>query len=358
MKPDDDAELQIPLYEHGGHKVQINGEYILLEQGGNYQGLTFSEIDFTSMTISANFEGSNFSHCHFYQTDLSGSTLSSAHFHDSYIGQTSLMWTKSNDVKFSNTVMDEVHFAFSDCRGAQFLSDTTLLKVDFRDALLGHATFNESGLADCEFLGTVAPHVTIDDCYLLRVHISKSHFPFLKISDSQVDFLGIASSNVSDSSWRYIFSEHGSWEMGQVDFTGSHFSICDAKKSKWDEITFRDVVIERCNFFENLVSTCSFGDATMNSVNWNETKFEVVTFENLNATALRLRFATFLDCIFINSKITDSSFEFCELSTSVAENLQLVRPTYSEDTLWHVGYTPETEPRSTNHPTTSQKKEH
>jgi len=352
VKPINDPQLQLPLYSPDGYSVQLsNGEYVLLVPGGDYQGLIFSEMDFTSITIGADFTGVTFSHCRFVMTDLSGSILSSAHFHDCHISQSALMWTQSSDIKFSDTLVEDTRFAFSNLSRAQFVSGTTLHDCNFRDTNLEYANFNEVVMTDCMFLNTIAPEIIIHDSCLARVGIKKSNFLGLKVSDSLVDTLHIDSSNLSGSSWCSVTTKYGYWSMWGVDFTASKFSLCDAKSSTWTWNTFFGVVMERCNWFENSVSVCSFEQATFSSVGWNSTKFYSTSFTNLKASGCRFRYADFLICTLQDSTISHSAFEYCQLSESLAQNLQIVEPTYSINTNWHDGYTPDTQQNSTDHPT-------
>ena len=155
-------------------------------------------------------------------------------------------------------------------------------------------------------------------------------------------------SNLSGSSWTNVASEVGHWIVWDSDFTASFFSLCDQRGSSWHRTTFFGSVFERCNWFQNRVTKCFFHYSTMQSVGWNETKFDQVHFINLKASALRLRFAEFTECTFTDSTIADSSFEFCQLSGSVVHNLQIVRPAWSEETKWHEGYSPDTQPHITD----------
>ena len=349
MKPSNDPQLQLPLFSPEGYRVQVSsGKHVLLVPGGDYQGLEFSEVDFTAMTIKADFSGATFSHCRFVMADFSGSTFSSAFFDDCHISESAFMWTQSDEVKFSNTLVDDTRFAFSNLSRAQFVSETQLHDCNFRDTQLQCANFKNAVLIDCEFASAVAPDVTIHDSLMARILIKKSNFLGLKISDSVVDFLRIHDTNLSGSSWDSITSVVGRWFMYQNDFTASYFSLCDTKKSRWFKNSFYGVVMERCNWFQSRLTKCHFEESTMTSTGWNEVKFKAVRFTNLKASALRLRFAEFLDCTFTDSTIADSSFEFCQLSDSVAQNLQIVRPAWSEETKWHEGYSPDTQPHITD----------
>ena len=92
MKPSDEPQLQLPLYSPDGYKVQMsNGDYVLLVPGGDYKNLIFSEVNFSQITVKADFSGVTFSHCYFDKTDLSGSTLSSAHFDDCLMSESALI---------------------------------------------------------------------------------------------------------------------------------------------------------------------------------------------------------------------------------------------------------------------------
>ena len=351
MKPSDEPQLQLPLYSPDGYKVQMsNGEYVLLVPGGDYQGMIFSEIDFTSITIKANFTGTTFRHCRFNMTDLSGSILKSAHFHDSHFSKSAVMWTQSSDITFSDTLVEDTRFAFSNLSRAQFVSDTTLHDCNFRDTNISGAIFNDSVLVDSEFMSTIAPDVTIRDCRLYRLNIKKSNFLGLHVKDSAVEALAIIDSNMSGSSWSGVTSESGHWLVSRADFTASTWSLVDVKESSWNKATFFGSVMERCNWFKNHLTKCEFEESTMNSVGWNETKFNETYFINLKASALRLRFADFYCCFLKNCVIKDSAFEYCQLWASDSDNFEIVRPTYSQETKWHAGFIPDTQPHSTDHP--------
>ena len=351
MKPSDEPQLQLPLYSPDGYKVQMsNGDYVLLVPGGDYQGLIFSEIDFTSMTIKANFTGTTFRQCRFVMTDLSGSTLSSAILSECLIQESAMMWCELSDVQFTQTSVENTRFAFSNLSRAQFLSETTLRQCNFRDTNISGAIFNDSVLVDSEFMSTIAPDVTIRDCRLYRLNIKKSNFLGLHFKDSVVEALAIIDSNMSGSSWSGVTSESGHWLVSRADFTASTWSLVDVKESSWNKATFFGSVMERCNWFKNRLTKCEFEVSTMNSVGWNETKFNEVYFINLKASALRLRFADFYCCFLKNCVIKDSAFEYCQLWASDSDNFEIVRPTYSQETKWHAGFIPDTQPHSTDHP--------
>jgi hypothetical protein len=124
----------------------------------------------------------------------------------------------------------------------------------------------------------------------------------------------------------------------------------DVKDSSWNKAMFFGSVMERCNWFKNHLTKCEFEESTMNSVGWNETKFNETYFINLKASALRLRFADFYCCFLKNCVIKDSAFEYCQLCASSSDNFEIVRPTYSQETKWHAGFIPDTQPHSTDHP--------
>jgi uncharacterized protein YjbI with pentapeptide repeats len=138
--------------------------------------------------------------------------------------------------------------------------------------------------------------------------------------------------------------------VSRADFTASTWSLVDVKDSSWNKATFFGVFMERCNWFQNRLTKCEFEESTMNSVGWNETKFNEVHFINLKASALRLRFADFYCCFLKNCVIKDSAFEYCQLWASGSDNFEIVRPTYSQETKWHDGYIPDTLPHPTDHP--------
>lgn len=351
MKPSDEPQLQLPLYSPDGYKVQMsNGDYVLLVPGGNYNGLIFSEIDFTSITIKADFTNVTFSLCCFDKTDLSGSNLSSAHFKNCVMTESAMMWCELSDVQFTRTSVENTRFAFSNLSRAQFLSETTLRQCNFRDTNISGAIFNDSVLVDSEFMSTIAPDVTIRDCRLYRLNIKKSNFLGLHFKDSVVEELAIMDSNMSGSSWSSVTSESGHWIVWGSDFTASFFSLCDQRDSSWHRTTFYGTVFERCNFFKNRVTKCIFDFSTMQSVGWNETKFNEVHFINLKASALRLRFADFYCCGLKNCVIEDSAFEYSQLWTSLGDNVQIIRPTWNQQTSFLDGYIPDTQPHPTDHP--------
>lgn len=353
MKPSDEPQLQLPLYSPDGYKIQMsNGDFVLLVPGGNYNGLIFSEIDFTSITIKADFTNVTFTHCYFDKTDLSGSNLLSAHFDDCLMSESALMWCELSDVQFTQTAVENTRFAFSNLSRARFTLATTLRECNFRDTNISGANINNSVLIDCGFLNVIAPDVTILASNLTGFRIKESNFLGLNIKDSAVNSLLIMDSNLSGSSWTNVASKVGHWVVMGSDFTASTWSLVDVKDSSWSRAIFFGVVIERCNFFKNCLTKCKFEFSTMISVGWNETKFNEVLFINLKASALRLRFTNFYVCLLQDSMIEDSAFEYARLWTSEAVNFKVVRPTYSQETKWHDGFFPDNQPHPTDHPKT------
>lgn len=347
----DEPQLQLPQYGPDGYTIKAaNDQHVVLVPGGDYKNLIFSEVNFSQITIKADFSGVTFQKCVFDKTDLSGSTLSSAHFDDCLISDSALMWCQLSNAIFTETLVEKTRFAFSDLSQSSFASFTTLCECNLLHVNLTAADLNNAAFVDCGFLNVIAPDVTIRDCHLERVHIKKSSFFGLRVKDSAVDFLIIMDSNMSGSSWTNVTSDVGHWIVWGTDFTAAYFSLCNVKDAAWNKTQFFGVVMERCNWFQNRLTKCEFEESTMNSVGWNETKFNEVYFINLKASALRLRFADFNVCMFKNGVIADSSFEYCQLWSSGAINFDIVRPTWSPTTQWHDGYIPDTLPHPTDHP--------
>jgi uncharacterized protein YjbI with pentapeptide repeats len=347
----DEPQLQLPQYSPDGYTIKAaNDQHVVLVPGGDYKNLIFSEVNFSQITIKADFSGVTFQKCVFDKTDLSGSTLSSAHFDDCLISDSALMWCQLSNAKFTETLVENTRFAFSDLSQSSFASSTTLCECNLLHVNLTAANLNNAAFVDCGFLNVIAPDVTIRDCHLERVHIKESIFFGLHVKDSAVDFLIIMDSNMSGSSWTNVTSDVGHWIVWGTDFTAAYFSLCDVKDAAWNKTKFFGVVMERCNWFQNRLTKCEFEESTMNSVGWNETKFNEVHFINLKASALRLRFADFYCCFLKNCVIKDSAFEYCQLWASSSDNFEIVRPTYSQETKWHAGFIPDTQPHSTDHP--------
>jgi uncharacterized protein YjbI with pentapeptide repeats len=347
----DEPQLQLPQYSPDGYTIKAaNDQHVVLVPGGDYKNLIFSEVNFSQITIKADFSGVTFQKCVFDKTDLSGSTLSSAHFDDCLISDSALMWCQLSNAKFTETLVENTRFAFSDLSQSSFASSTTLCECNLLHVNLTAANLNNAAFVDCGFLNVIAPDVTIRDCHLERVHIKESSFIGLNVKDSAVNFLIIMDSNMSGSSWSSVTSESGHWIVSRADFTASTWSLVDVKDSSWNKATFFGVFMERCNWFQNRLTKCEFEESTMNSVGWNETKFNEVHFINLKASALRLRFADFYCCFLKNCVIKDSAFEYCQLWASGSDNFEIVRPTYSQETKWHDGYIPDTLPHPTDHP--------
>jgi uncharacterized protein YjbI with pentapeptide repeats len=341
-------QLQLPLYSPEGYRVNLAHGEVVLSPGGTYRQLVFKNVDFTSITVKANFESSTFLNCKFHMTDMSGSVLESVRFEGCQIRESAFMWTKSRSLTFSNTVVTNVRFAFSDLSHAKFVS-TELSECNFRDTRLENALFDVATVTDCGFPNVMAKNIIIRLSSLTRVTLKESNFFGLEIRDSAVDYLAIMDSDVQASTWNNVTSEAGKWDIWGVNFTASKWSLCEAQNSSWYKNKWKDVLWERCNFFRNSFIGDNFENCTLISVGLNESKFKQIRALNLRASALRLRFGDFSDCFFKNSVIEDSAFEYAKLALS-SENFQIIRPTFSNETQWYEGYSPDTQPHSTGHP--------
>ena len=339
---------QQPVFSPEGYRVNLAHGEVVLSPGGTYRQLVFKNVDFTSITVKANFESCLFLTCKFHLTDMSGSVLESVRFESCSIRESSFMWTKSRSLTFSNTTVTNVRFAFSDLSHAKFLS-TELSECNFRDTRLENALFDVATVTDCGFPNVMAKNLIIRLSSLTRVTLEESNFFGLEIRDSAADYLTIMDSDLQASTWNNVTSDAGKWDIWGANFTSSQWSLCDAQNSSWYKNKWKDVVIERCNFFRNSFIGDNFENCALISVGLNEVKGKSLVFSNLRASALRLRFADLSDCFFENSVIEDSAFEYAKLALS-GKNLQIVRPTYSQETKWHAGFIPDTQPHSTDHP--------
>lgn len=348
MKPNDPQ--QQPVFSPEGYRVNLAHGEVVLRPGGTYRQLIFKNIDFTSMTVKANFQSSTFLNCKFHMTDMSSSVLELVRFEGCAIRESAFMWTKSRGLTFSNTVVDNVRFAFSDLSHAQFLS-TELNHCNFADAQLNNALFDVATVTDCSYPNVIAKNVIIRLSTLTQLTLRASDFFGLEIRDSAADYLTIMDSDVQASTWNNVTSETGKWDITGVNFTASTWSLCDAQNSSWYKNKWKDVLIERSNFFRGTFIGDNFENCTLISVGLNETTLKQIHFVNLKASALRLRFGDISDCSFKNSVIEDSAFEYAKLALS-GENFQIVRPTFSKETKWHEGYSPATQPHPTDHPKT------
>ena len=346
MNPYHKNDLQIPTYTSGGYLVtNTNGEDVYLSPAGNYSGMEFAEIDFSFVTIRADFSKTSFNHCLFNMTDVSGSNFTEATLHDCLINSSAFMWTDSCKLTITHTIVSEVRFAFSNLTAATI--EAEIEESNFGDVNLTASSFVKSKIANCTFEDASCREMSLAQTTLENVNFKNCDLRWLNASHSTADYLTFSHCNLSGSTWTSVLSTSGHWRFHATDLTASHFSMCNAPHSHWTEASLFGVVMERCNWFKGKMNLCVMEKSTLTSVGWNETIFTSVVIQSVDASTLRLRFSQFKNCLLIDSTITDSSWEFCKFHMTDTENLTILNPTHSEGTQWHGGYKPPNDPNPT-----------
>jgi len=346
MNPYNKHDLQTPAYTPDGYVVtNSNGDSICLHSDGDYTGMEFAEIDFSFLTIRADFSKASFKHCLFNLTDMSESTFSEASFHDCLMTSVAFMWTKSSKLKMTKTSVSDVRFFSSELQQAHIEADFE--EANFNHVNLSKAHFIKSKLSNCEFTDSNCTDLTISRTSLDVVKFKTCDMRWLRIEESTADFLKIFNSNLSGSTWLSVASSLGYWGIHSADLTAARFSMCHASNSTWSNSTFFGTVMERCNWYKSDLDMCVILSSHFQSVGWNETTFKDTHIYNLYASALRLRFAKFSSCEIVDTTISDSYWEFCDFRFVFPTNLSIVNPAYSDDTKWHAGFTPINDPNPT-----------
>jgi uncharacterized protein YjbI with pentapeptide repeats len=349
MNPYQNNGLQIPTYTSDGYLVTNSaGEVVCLTPGGNYSGFDFSEVDFSFITIRADFSQASFNHCFFNMTDVSGSDFTAATLHDCFIASSAFMWTNSCNLTITQSFLSDVRFAFSNLKAANI--EANIDDTNFRDVNLSGANFLKSKISNCEFTDATCLEMSISNSSLENVEFANSDMRWLNLEDSTADYLTFSHCNLAGSTLKSVFSTNGYWRFNSTDLTTARFSMCHAEHSRWNHTTLFGVVMERCNWFKGKMNLCVIEHSTFASVGWNETIFTDVQLQNVDANALRLRFSQFKNCLMIDSTIANSSWEFCQFHATETEDLTILNPAHVESTKWHSGYKPTNAP----HPAPNQ----
>ena len=130
MNPYNNTGLQVPEYGPEGYAVTTaSGVKIHLVPGGNYSDLEFDEVDFSHITLKANFTGTKFTHCLFHMVDFSGSDFAGATIDDCIITTSAFMWSDWSKVTLTDTFLHDVRFAYSDLSGARIDAGLSLIHI-------------------------------------------------------------------------------------------------------------------------------------------------------------------------------------------------------------------------------------
>jgi uncharacterized protein YjbI with pentapeptide repeats len=346
MNPYHSHDLQVPVYTPDGYVItSSNGDTICLSHDGNYAGMEFAEVDFSFLTIRADFTKATFKHCLFNLTDMSGSSFSEASFHDCIMNSVAFMWTNSFKLKMTETSVSDIRFYSSNLQQAHIEANFTEAK--FTHVNLSGAHFINCSLNKSEFTDGTCTDMTISHTALDAVEFKNCDMRWFQVVDSTADFWRFNHCNLSGSTWRSVVSTVGYWKFHHVNLSAARFSMCHAKNTKWSHTTFFGVVMECCNWFKSSLDLCVILNSTFTHVGFNETNFTNSGLQDVQALGLRLRYAKFNNCEISDTTIADSFWEFCEFRLISAENLTITNPAYSEGTQWHAGFVPTSSPNPT-----------
>lgn len=354
MNPYHRHDLQVPAYTPDGYVItSSNGDTICLSHDGDYSGKEFAEVDFSFLTIRADFSNATFKHCLFNLTDMSGSNLAEASFHDCTMSSVAFMWTNSFKLKMTETSVSDIRFYSSNLQQAHI--EATFEDAKFTHVNLSGAHFTNSSLCKSEFTDGTCTEMTISHSTFDVVEFKNCDLRWLNVADSTADFWRFNHCNLSGSTWRSVVSTVGYWKFHHANLSTARFSMCHAKSTTWTHTTFFGVVMERCNFFMSSLDMCIIVNSTLTHVGFNETTFMNSAFQDVQASGLRLRYAKFNNCEIRDTNFANSFWEFCDFRLIFPENLTIMNPTHSEGTQWHAEFAPSNNPNPT--PTDSSNKD-
>lgn len=346
MNPYRKNGLLAPAFTPDGYVITTpTGETICLSPDGDYSGMEFTEIDFSFIAIRANFSGATFRGCALNMTDFSGSQFTDVTFDGCVIASSAFMWTDMTNLTIKRSVIANLHFVHSILKNAQF--EVTCMNTSFTNSTLNEAHFLKSKLSDCIFLNTDCHDMKISDTEIVDVEFDTCDLRWMTIKDSTAEDLSVCDSDLSGSSWSQVVSTTGSWRFINSYLTATSFSMCHAVNTMWNHTMLNGVVMERCNWTSSEVEDCEFQSSSLTSVGWNETTFTNVIFQDVKAKTLQLRFTKFNNCLFIDSNVADSSWEYCQFEHTETDNFDIVRAAYLDNTQWPAGYAPATDTEAT-----------
>jgi uncharacterized protein YjbI with pentapeptide repeats len=145
-----------------------------LEEGGEYEGLSFAETAFDEAAAG----GCHFLDCEFVNVSFGGGRLRRSRFTDTRLRDTRFMATDLAETRWQDTVLAQCMLAgvqaFSAVLRRTTFSDGKLDSVNFRGSTLTDVTFSNCVLRDADFGGATLERVSFGGCTLTGADFTKA----------------------------------------------------------------------------------------------------------------------------------------------------------------------------------------
>jgi uncharacterized protein YjbI with pentapeptide repeats len=184
---------EIKYWLEGGEKSY---SYSILQNldlsGGNYQGITCHNSDFSGSDLSnSNFEGASLIESVFVKSIIKGvnfrkSKLPESDFHDTIIEDSNFEESRLIDSDFRNSKITECKFINARCHDADF-SNCTLKNNVLNNVKFGGVNFENSDLTDNDFKGSSFIYTNLKGANLSNSDLTEAEFTGVDFTQFKFD---------------------------------------------------------------------------------------------------------------------------------------------------------------------------
>lgn len=206
--------------------------------------------------------------------------------------QAFIKWEFAN-IDFENCEFQEVDLSGSDFTGATF-SDCKFLNTNFSGAKLAGSRFLRQEIESCNFSGTTAPRISLEDC---RIRASKFN-----------------SSNLSKANFTRVIGEDleiKDCRLSQLRAEAASFTKCDFRLSDLGSSNIAYSTFNSCNWSHATISKSDIADTR-----WSDCKAHELKASNVNARNGYFSSSDFRKSVFDGLVAVSATFRHCSFSQS------------------------------------------
>ena len=284
--------------------------------GINLSGAYLEQVNFSGASlVGANLSGAILSRANLAQTNFTGANLEGAN-----IGA-----VHAHKTNFTDTNLHSAKLSRGDFTGANF-TRATITDIESLEIIIQSATFNEAELPDFNFI-----ELNISGVSFIGANLSTASF--MKCSVHNCDF---SNATLNRSTWADSQLQHCRFD--HADMTSNCFVTTDDEFTAFDNMSFKNACVEKCNFQNLILNKAIFTHAKMDGAIFNGADLTGADFTNALAKFTQFRGAKLTHAKMDNINLMEGSLAKAHLSSASLTKANLYAVDFLRATLGNTDF--------------------
>jgi len=260
--------------------------------GINLSGAYLEQVNFSGASlIGANLSGAI----------LSRANLESANFTDANLKGANIGAVNANKTNFTNANLCDAKLSKGNFTGADF-TQAILTHTETLEIIIQSAIFNEAELPDFNFI-----ELSLSDISFIGTNLEAASF--MKCSVNNCDF---SNATLNRSTW--ADSQLAHCRFDHANMTSNCFVTTEDEFTAFDNISFQNACVEKCNFQNMVLNNAIFTHAKMDGAIFNGADLTGANFINAMAKTTQFRGAKLTHAKMDNINLMEGSLAKAHLS--------------------------------------------